>query len=140
MSARYAIRIMLLLIGGAAIFASAILHGMNNVPHLREDMLEIGMRPTLFRAISLVLYFSVVAMFAFATLVLSGAITLLRRKVPQLISLWLIAGVYVTFGVVAFVKIAPSIHYLGYALMGLLVAIGTALISSGKERDMRGLA
>jgi hypothetical protein len=131
---------MLLSVGGIAILASAVVHGVSNVPHLREDMLEIGMRPTLLRAVSLVLYFSVVAMFAFAALVLSGAISLLRGKVPQPLPLWLIAGTYVIFGGVAFVKIAPSVHYLGYALMGLVVAIGAGLISSGMEQGIRGRA
>lgn len=140
MTARYLTRMMLLLSGGATILASAVVHGMINVPHLREDMLEMGMRPSLFGAVSLVLYFSVVAMFAFAALVLGSAVSLLRGKVPQLIPLWLIAGTYVTFGVVAFLKIAPSAHYLGYALMGILVAMSAASISSGTEKGVQGRA
>jgi len=117
----------LLLVGGAAILAAAVAHGAINVPHLREDMLEIGMRPSLLGAISLVLYFSVVAMFAFAAIVLSGAISLLRGNIPQLAPLWLIAGSYLVFGFVAFVRIDPNVHFLGYALMGLLVAMGAAV-------------
>jgi hypothetical protein len=42
------------------------------------DMLEIGIRPTLLRAVSLVLYFSVIAMFSFAAIVLPTA----RRLCP----------------------------------------------------------
>ncbi|MBA3768668.1 MAG: hypothetical protein H0W99_17155 [Acidobacteria bacterium] len=140
MTARYLMRAMLLLIGGAMILASALIHATINVPHLREDMQEIGMRPTLFGAVSLVLYFSVIAMFAFAALVLNSALSLLRGRVPQSIPLWLIAGTYLIFGGVAFVKIAPSPHYLGYALMGLLVAIGAALSVSGVEKGIPGRA
>ncbi len=140
MSARYVVRVLLLLAGGGAILASAITHAMINVPHLREDMLEIGIRPTLFGAISLVLYFSIVAMFAFGALVIGSAISLLRGRVPQLIPLWLVAGTYVIFGFVAFIKVAPSPHYLGYALMGLLVAMGAALISAKVEGGIRGRA
>jgi hypothetical protein len=124
MPARDSIRGIFLLVGGAAILASAVLHGVINVPHLRQEMVEIGMRPSLLGAISLVLYFSVVAMFAFAALVFSGAASLLRGGVPQLVPLWLIAGSYLVFGLAAFVKIGPNVHFLGYALMGLLVAMG----------------
>ncbi len=137
MTQGYIIRILLLLIGGAAILASAVLHGLINVPHLREDMVEIGVRPSLFGAISLVLYFSVVAMFAFAALILGGAISLFRGKVPQVLPLWLIAGTYLIFGIVAYVKIGHSIHYLGYALMGIVVAMGAALISRGVGNGIR---
>ena len=130
MPVRDSIRGTLLFVGGAAILASAVVQGVINVPHLREDMLEIGMRPTLLRAISLVLYFSVVAMFAFAALVLTGAMSLFQGKAPQLMPLWLIAGSYLIFGFVAFVRIDPNVHFLGYGVMGLLVAIGAALSPS----------
>jgi hypothetical protein len=140
MRIRDSIRGILLLAGGAAILASAFVHGVINVPHLREDMLEIGMRPSLLGAISLVLYFSVVAMFAFAALVLTSAMSVLRGKLPQLVPLWLIAGSYLVFGLVAFVRIDPNAHFLGYALMGLLVAIGAAPSPSGADKDLRGTA
>ncbi len=140
MPARDSIRAILLLVGGAAILASAFAHGLINVPHLRQDMVEIGMRPSLLRAISLVLYFSVVAMFAFAALVLTAAIALLRGKAPQLVPLWPIAGSYLIFGVVAFVRVSPSAHFLGYAFMGLLVATGAALTPSGIHKNPRGAA
>lgn len=140
MPKRHSIQGILLLAGGAAILASALAHGLINVPHLREDMLEIGMRPTLLVAISMVLYFGVVAMFAFAALVLTGAISVLRGKVPHLISLWLIGGTYITFGLVAFVRIDANAHFLGYAFMGLLIALGAALSPSGVHKDIRGTA
>lgn len=71
MPLRDSIRPILLLAGGAMIAAAAaVVHGVVNVPHLREDMLELGVRRSLLLAISLVLYFSVVAMFGFAGLVL----------------------------------------------------------------------
>ena len=139
MPVRDSIRGMLLLVGGAAILASAVIHGVINVPHLRQDMLEIGMRQSLFGAISLVLYFSVVAMFAFAALVLTAAISLLRGKVPQLVPLWLIASSYLIFGIVAFVRIDPNAHFLGYAFMGLLVAVAAAPSPSGIHKSPAGV-
>jgi len=62
-----------LMVGGAAILASAVLHGMVSVP-----------------------------------------------AAP----LWVTAGAYVAFGLVAFAMVSQSVHFLGYALMGVLVAIG----------------
>ena len=45
----------ILLIGAAAILASAVAQGIVNVPHLREDMLEMQMRPRLLGTVSLIL-------------------------------------------------------------------------------------
>jgi hypothetical protein len=127
MPLRDAVRPILLLAGGIAIVAAAVVHGVVNVPHLREDMLELGIRRTLILAISLVLYFSVVAMFGFAALVLGAATSLLRGNVPSPAPLWVVAGTYVTFGIAAFVAVSPSPHFLGYAAMGALVAVGAGL-------------
>ena len=90
-------------------------------------MLELGIRRTLLLAISLVLYFSVVAMFGFAALVVSAAVSPLRGKALSPAPLWVVAGTYVTFGIVAFVAVSPSLHFLGYTLMGMVVAAGAAL-------------
>ena len=127
MTLRDPIRFILLLAGGIAIVAAAIVHGAVNVPHLREDMLDLGVRRTLLLAISLVLYFSVVAMFGFAALVLGAAASLLRGNAPSPAPLWVVAGTYVTFGIVAFVAVLPSPHFLGYAAMGALVGAGAGL-------------
>src|SRR3954467_371238 len=66
MPSRDSLRRIFLMLGAAATVAAALLHGLVNVPHLREDLLELGIRPSLVLAVSLVLYFSVVAMFGFA--------------------------------------------------------------------------
>lgn len=105
---------------------SAVLHGIVNVPHLREDLLEIGVRPTLLGAVTLVLYFSVVAMFAFAGLVLSGALASFRGRLLQPGPLWIVAATYMVFGIGAFAAVGRSVHFLGYAVMGLLVGLGAA--------------
>lgn len=137
MPSRDSIRQVLLIAGGAAIVAAAFVHGTVNVPHLREDLLELGIRRSLVLAVSLVLYFSVVAMFGFAALVVSAAISLLRGKAPSPAPLWVVAGTYVTFGIVAFLAVHPSPHFLGYALMGAVVAAGAALAPARVEGGSR---
>lgn len=117
---------LLLGIGGALILASAVLHGVVNVPHLREDLVEIGTRPTLLKAVSLVLWFSVVAMFGFAALVLHAAFARAPRPGP----LWIVAAIYAVFGLVAYFAVGRSPHFLGYSAMGLFVAAGAALQGS----------
>ena len=112
---------------GIAILGSAILHGLVNVPHLRGDLVEIGVRRTLVAAVMLVLYFSVIAMFAFGALVLSSAADSSRGSLLPKAPLWIIAATYVVFGLVAFLAVSPSPHMLGYTGMGLLVAVGAAL-------------
>lgn len=127
---RQSISSLILVLAALAILGSAALHGIVNVPHLREDLVEIGTRPTLLGAVTLVLYFSVAAMVAFGGLVLAGAIQCLRGRSPQLASLWVVAIVYVAFGLAAFALVGPSPHFLGYAGMGLLVAAGAGLYTS----------
>lgn len=124
---------LLLALAAIGILGSAVLHGMINVPHLREDMVEIGTRPTLLGAVTLVLYFSVVAMFAFGGLVLSGAVRSLRGRSPEPAPLWVVAVSYMAFGLAAFTLVGRSPHFLGYAVMGLLVALGAALRNPPKE-------
>lgn len=114
---------LILLLAGTFLLVAA-LHGLVNVTHLREDLLEINVRPTLLRAVSLVLYLSVVAMLAFSALVLSAAVDALRGRRSQPASLWIIAATYAAFGIFAYLFVVQSIQTLGYTLMGLLVALG----------------
>ena len=114
----------LLLSASLLILGAAVLHGMVNVPHLREDLVELGVRPTLVRAILLVLSFSVVAMFAFGGLVLASAIGSFRGLPVQRASLWTVASTYIVFGIVGYAFVLRSPHMLGYACIGALVGAG----------------
>ena len=115
------------------LFAAALLMGfaalMNaivNVPHLREDMVEINVRPTLLGAVLLGLHFSTFAMFAFTCLVLVAAIQSLRTTIIARLPLLIIAVTYIAFGIFAFV-LSGSHHTLGYALMGVLILGAVAI-------------
>ena len=115
------------------LFAAALLMGfaalMNatvNVPHLREDMVEINVRPTLLGAVLLGLHFSTFAMFAFTGVVLVAAIQSLRASITARLPLLIIAVAYIAFGVVAFVW-SGSHHMPGYVLMGVLILCAVAI-------------
>ena len=127
-------------IAGLGLMGSAVLQGFVNVPHLRQDLLEIAVRPTLVAAVMLVLSFSVLAMFAFGAHVLSGAIRSFRGVHPQPAALWIVAATYVVFGLTGFFVVIRSPHMLGYTGMGLLVAVGTAMGQSRPGRRVQGAA
>jgi hypothetical protein len=104
-----------LLMGLAAIVSAGV-----GVPHLREDMVEINVRPTLLGAVMLGLYFGTFAMFAFACIVLAAAIRSAQGAVTARLPLWIIAATYIGFGILAFAWTRGH-HTLGYVLMGALI-------------------
>jgi hypothetical protein len=104
---------------------SAFLNATAVVPHLREDMIEIDVRPTLLGAVLLGLHFGTFAMFAFAVIVLVAAVECLRKGVVARVPLAAIALTFVAFGILAFAW-TGSHHALGYALIGVL--IGGAIV------------
>ncbi len=116
------------LLMGFAVFVNASVV----VPHLREDMLEINVRPTLLGAVSLALHFSTFAMFAFTLMVLLTAMKSLRGTITSPMLLWIIGLTYTVFGIFAFI-LSGSHHTLGYLVMGLLV-LGAAIVGNQKNR------
>jgi hypothetical protein len=130
---RHELRATVLLVASIAILGAATLHGLVNVPHLHEDLVETGVRHTLVAAVLLVLYFSVVAMFAFGGLVLAGAVGAFRGRQTARAALWAVSATYLVFGVAGAMLVSRSPHMLGYAGMGLLVAVGTALSSDDRR-------
>jgi len=120
------LRATLLFAGALLMGFAAFVHATISVPHLREDMAEINVRPRLLGAVLAGLHFSTVAMFAFACLVLVAAIQSLRSHAIERLPLCIIALTYLGFGIAAFVW-SGSHHTLGYVLMGVLV-LGAAAI------------
>lgn len=115
------------------LFAAALLMGFAamvnatvSTPHLREDMLEINVRPTLLGAVMLGLHFGTFAMFAFTCLVLVAAIQSLRGTVTARLPLAIIAALYLGFGLAAF-GWSGNHHTLGYVLIGLLIMGAVAI-------------
>lgn len=112
---------------------AAVVNAVISIPHLQEDMLEIHVRPTLLRAISMGLYFGAVAMFGFALVVLAAAIQNWRGTTAAAPLLSVIAAVYIVFGTVAFFMWSGSAHMLAYVLMGVLIAIALLIPPHGES-------
>jgi hypothetical protein len=96
---RQPLRAALLLMAGFLMASAALVNAAVAVPHLRADMAEINVRPTLLAAVSLGLYFGTFAMFGFALVVLAAAIRAWQGATLDRPLLSIIAAVYVAFGV-----------------------------------------
>jgi|SRR5262245_501280 len=99
------------------------------VPHLREDLLEINVRPTLLGAVMMQLHFGTFAMFGLTALVLVTAIQSLRGFAAYRLPLSLIGVMFAAFGVFAFLK-SGNHHTLAYLLIGILILGGAAIPDS----------
>ena len=122
----------ILLLAATFLLAFAALTSLTvDVPHLREDLLEISVRPTLLRAVMMGLNFGTFAMLGFTALVLVAAIQSLRGIVAYRLPLSLIAITFAAFGIFAFVK-SGNHHTLAYLLIGILILGGAAIPDSGR--------
>lgn len=117
-----------LLIGFAAFVNATV-----SVPHLREDMFEINVRPTLLGAVLLGLHFGTFAMFAFACLVFVYAIQSVKGSTVAKLPLSIIAVVYLGFGIVAFIW-SGSHHTLGYIFIGVQLLVAVLIPRRGETR------
>lgn len=120
------LQLLLLLVAALLMLFAAFTTTTVSVPHLREDLLEIDVRPTLLGAVMMGLHFGSFAMFGFGVLVLVLAIRALRPAGTDRLLIGIIAAVYLLFGIAGFIG-TGSHHMLGYALMGLLM-IGAVIV------------
>ena len=119
------VRAALLWAAGALMGFAALVNAFVGVPHLREDLVEIHVRPTLLRAVSVGMQFGAYAMFAFALIVLHAGARAARGEATARLPLAIIAILYAAFGIPVFVAMG-SPHAFGYALAGLAVGIAAA--------------
>lgn len=123
---RQTLRTTLLFVAALIMSFTAFLNGMIAVPHLRADMEEINVRPTLLGAVSLGLHFGTFAMIGLACLVFATAIQSLRRAVIARVQLSIVAMTYIGFGLDAFAW-SRSRHTLGFVLIGVLILGAVAI-------------
>ena len=130
---RQSLRTSLLSVAGVLLAFAAAVNAFINVPHLREDMIEIQVRPTLLQAISLGLYFGAFAMAGLALVVLAAAVESARTGSGNRTLLAIVSAVFLAFGATAIVSGDASPHMLGYAAAGALVAVAAALSGPARE-------
>ena len=119
------VRAPLLFAATALMGFAALTNAFVGLPHLQEDLVEIQVRPTLLRAVSVAMQFGAYAMFAFTLVVLHAAVRAARGGTTARLPLAIVAVLYAAFGIAAFVE-AGSPHALGYALAGVLVGAAAA--------------
>ena len=107
------LRTVMLFVAALLIGFAAFVNATVSVPHLREDMLEIHVRPTLLSAVLSGLLFGTLAMFAFALVVFVSALQSLKGSPMARLPLSIIGLTYLAFGIVAFIW-TGSYHTLGY--------------------------
>ncbi|HSE32416.1 MAG TPA: hypothetical protein VLA93_12670 [Pyrinomonadaceae bacterium] len=121
------LRALLLFLSALLMIFAAFTTTTVSVPHLREDLLEINVRPTLLGAVMVGLHFGSFAMFGFGALVLVLSVRAWRAPAGvDRVLIGIIGAVYLLFGIAAFMW-TGSHHTLGYVLMGLLLG-GAALV------------
>ncbi len=120
----------ILLFSAAFLLAFAALTSLTvDVPHLREDMLEINVRPTLLGAVMRDLHFGTFALFGLTSLVLVAAIQSLRGFAAYRLPLSLIGIMFAAFGVFSFLE-SGNHHTLAYLLIGILILGGAVIPDS----------
>ena len=119
------VRAPLLFAAAALMGFAALTNAFVGVPHLQEDLVEIQVRPTLLRAVSVAMQFGAYAMFAFTLLVLHAGVRAARGGATARVPLAVVAVLYAAFGIAAFVSLG-SPHALGYALAGAVIGVAAA--------------
>ncbi|MEA2604503.1 MAG: hypothetical protein QOF89_5495 [Acidobacteriota bacterium] len=118
------IRAIVLVLAGLLLSASAGLHGFVAWPHLHGDLIRDHASPGLIGALSLGWHFGSLAMLAFSLISLSAGVAVWQGRSVSAGPLWIVAAACIAFGLGAFFLYGHSVHLLGFALMGALVAIG----------------
>jgi hypothetical protein len=110
----------LLALAGLILAFATFTHGSVVVPHLREDLVEIAVRPTLLNAVLQALNLGVLMLAAVTLIVLVEAFRSYRGLPVPRASLAILGIALVVIGVMAF-QVTHSHHALGYALIGALL-------------------
>lgn len=118
-------RILLVLAALLALFAAYTML-VYTVPHIQEDLVEIGIRPSLLAAVARTMSFAAWSMAGFSAIIVAAAVSdILGRSInrPSLI----ISGLlFLAFGVVA-VYHHGNVHMYGYVAIGLFSAVAGLL-------------
>jgi hypothetical protein len=117
---RFRAQPLLLAFAGLILAFATLTHGRVVVPHLREDLVEIAVRPTLLKAVSQAMNLGALALAAMTAIVLVEAVRSYRGLPVPHASLGILGIFLVVLGVIAF-QATHSHHALGYALIGVIL-------------------
>jgi len=116
---------------GTLMLLSAVAHGLLGWPPFSGILAGAGLADNVIGALAVGWYFGSAAMLVFGGIVLRQAIRHHARKTIQAAPLWLIAVMYLAFGLIAFVARDFNPHFLLFVLTGLLVGLFNFLSSRG---------
>lgn len=111
---------LLLALAGLILAFATYTHGSHVVPHLRGDLVEIAVRPTLLSAVSQAMNLGVALLAAMALIVLVEAFRSSRGLAVPRASLAILGIALVAIGAMAF-QATHNHHSLGYSLIGALI-------------------
>lgn len=125
---RSRIQPVLLALAGLILAFATLTHGRIVVPHLREDLVEIAVRPTLLKAIHQAMNLGVVTLAAATLIILVEALRSYRGLPVPRVSIAILGIALIAIGAMAF-QATHNHHSLGYALIGA-VLLGAVLVES----------
>jgi hypothetical protein len=111
---------LLLGLAGLILAFATLIHGGIVVPHLRQDLVEIAVRPTLLNAVLQAMNLGVLILAAVTLIVLVETFRSYRGLPVPRASLAIAGIALIVIGVMAF-QVTHSYHALGYALIGALL-------------------
>lgn len=110
----------LLALAGLILAFATFTHYSVVVPHLRRDLVEIAVRPTLLKAVWQAMNLGVLALAAMTVIVLVEAVRSYHGLIIPRASLAILGIALIVFGVSSFL-VTQNHHSLGYALIGVLI-------------------
>lgn len=125
------IRAAALVLAGLFLLASAGMYDFVAWPHLQGDLVRDHASPGLRGVLAVGWHFGSVAMLAFGLIALFAGAAVWQGRRVSASPLWIVAAACIGFGLGAFVLYAHDPHLLGFAFIGVLVAIGAG---SGKDK------
>jgi hypothetical protein len=131
-------RAILVLVAAAAMFLSAVAHGVFGLAAIRGELAGTGAGEHLVHAISAGWLFGSASMATFGAVVFASGLRLRRGDRTGVLPIRLIAACYVAFGLAALLASHFNPHFLLFVATGLLA--GLPVTGAGSARGARGPA
>ena len=120
-------------IGGILLVASSLAHTLLGLPPLRASLRQVGADRDLMETVTVGWLFGSVAMLSFGLILLIRSVRLTRGKTVESAPSLIIGICYVLFGLTAFLSTGLNPHFLGFILIGVLVAVSAVGRRTGEQ-------